>query len=134
MYNGVGLRTVRGTATNGYVQKSMAYIPKRTPLEYNKELEKALAKPSLASRKPTQVQYFQSLSSVCATFWIVYSAIQRYCDDSNSIWQEILEHQSKRQIELELMKFRDTMEERGYSDDVIETKVAEVRKKLKKQV
>jgi hypothetical protein len=56
MYNGVGLRTVRGTATNGYVQKSMAYIPKRTPLEYNKELEKALAKPSLASRKPNQVK------------------------------------------------------------------------------
>ncbi len=26
MYNGIGLRTVRGTATNGYVQKSMAYV------------------------------------------------------------------------------------------------------------
>ena len=48
--------------------------------------------------------------------------------------QEILEHQSKRQIELELMRFRETMEERGYSDDVIETKVAEVRKKLTNQV
>ena len=54
MYNGVGLRTVRGTATNGYVQKSLAFIPKKTQIEYNKELEKALAKPSLASRKPNQ--------------------------------------------------------------------------------
>ncbi len=53
---------------------------------------------------------------------------------SDNLSQEILEHQSKRQIELELMKFRETMEERGYSDDVIETKVAEVRKKLTNQV
>ena len=65
MYNGVGLRTVRGTATNGYVQKSMAYIPKRTPLEYNKELEKALAKPSLADRKPNQVKLFDGCSCMC---------------------------------------------------------------------
>ena len=57
MYNGVGLRTVRGTATNGYVQKSLAFIPKKTQIEYNKELEKALAKPSLASRKPNQVVF-----------------------------------------------------------------------------
>jgi hypothetical protein len=55
MYNGVGLRTVRGTATNGYVQKSLAFIPKKSQIEYNKELEKALAKPSPASRKPNQV-------------------------------------------------------------------------------
>lgn len=26
MYNGIGLRTVRGTATNGYVQKNMSYV------------------------------------------------------------------------------------------------------------
>ncbi len=51
-----------------------------------------------------------------------------------NLLQEILEHQSKRQIELELMKFRETMEERGYSEDVIETKVEEVRKKLTNQV
>jgi hypothetical protein len=58
---------------------------------------------------------------------------QIYSNSTNNT-QEILEHQSKRQIELELMKFRETMEERGYSDDVIETKVAEVRKKLTNQV
>jgi len=26
MYNGVGLTTVRGTATNGYVQRNMAFM------------------------------------------------------------------------------------------------------------
>lgn len=26
MYNGIGLRTVRGTATNGYVQKNLSYV------------------------------------------------------------------------------------------------------------
>ena len=49
MYNGVGLQSVRGTATNGYVQRNLAHVKPRTKVDYNKELEKALAKPSLGS-------------------------------------------------------------------------------------
>jgi hypothetical protein len=47
MYNGVGLTSVRGTATNGYVQRNLAHSKPKTKVDYQKELEKALAKPSL---------------------------------------------------------------------------------------
>jgi hypothetical protein len=47
MYNGVGLTSVRGTATNGYVQRNLAHSKPKTKVDYNKEMEKAMAKPSL---------------------------------------------------------------------------------------
>jgi hypothetical protein len=47
MYNGVGLTSVRGSATNGYVQKNLAHQRPKTKVDYNKEMEKAMAKPSL---------------------------------------------------------------------------------------
>ena len=47
MYNGVGLTSVRGTATNGYVQRNLAHSRPKTKVDYNKEMEKAMAKPSL---------------------------------------------------------------------------------------
>ena len=54
MYNGIGLRTARGTGTNGYVQKNLSFIkPKQQnksgTTAYSKELEikaKAPKKPS----------------------------------------------------------------------------------------
>ena len=49
MYNGVGLATVRGTATNGYVQKNLAHRPAKTKVDYNREMEKAMQKPSLGA-------------------------------------------------------------------------------------
>jgi hypothetical protein len=47
MYNGVGLTSVRGSATNGYVQRNLAHQKPKTKIDYNKEMEKAMAKPSL---------------------------------------------------------------------------------------
>jgi serine/arginine repetitive matrix protein 2 len=41
MYNGVGVRTARGTGTNGYVQKNFASLPsskQKTHYEKQKEL------------------------------------------------------------------------------------------------
>ena len=49
MYNGVGLTSVRGSATNGYVQRNLAHQKPKTKIDYNKEMEKAMAKPSLGS-------------------------------------------------------------------------------------
>jgi len=43
---------------------------------------------------------------------------------------EILEHERKRQIELKILQFREAMEERNYSEEEIEAKVAEIRKQL----
>jgi hypothetical protein len=36
MYNGIGLRTTRGTGTNGYVQKNLSFIK---PKQQNKSSE-----------------------------------------------------------------------------------------------
>ena len=101
MYNGVGLSTVRGSATNGYVQRNLAHVQGKTRVDYQKELEKGMAKPSLASKEPS--------------------------------W-EILEHQRKRQTEVKIMEFRIALEDKGVSEDVIEERVAEVRRKLESEV
>eukprot|EP00960_Hanusia_phi_P019359 571640-Hanusia_phi.AAC.4 len=101
MYNGVGLSTVRGSATNGYVQRNLAHVQGKTRVDYQKELEKGMAKPSLASKEPS--------------------------------W-EILEHQRKRQTEVKIMEFRIALEDKGVSEEVIEERVAEVRRKLESEV
>eukprot|EP00286_Rhodomonas_abbreviata_P005052 CAMPEP_0181324380 /NCGR_PEP_ID=MMETSP1101-20121128/20327_1 /TAXON_ID=46948 /ORGANISM="Rhodomonas abbreviata, Strain Caron Lab Isolate" /LENGTH=209 /DNA_ID=CAMNT_0023432549 /DNA_START=81 /DNA_END=707 /DNA_ORIENTATION=- len=100
MYNGVGLRTVRGTATNGYVQKNMAFRPQATQIDYAKAGEAASQKSSIANREPNK---------------------------------EIMDHQNKRKMELKLMEFRLAMEDRGFDEDEIEEKLAEVRKKLENE-
>ena len=38
MYNGIGLTTARGSGTNGYVQRNLAFVrdkPNRKPINYN---------------------------------------------------------------------------------------------------
>ncbi len=51
MYNGIGLRTTRGSGTNGYVQKNLSFIkPKRQNNSEYKYDEEATAAPS---RKPS---------------------------------------------------------------------------------
>ena len=47
MYNGVGLTSVRGTATNGYVQRNLAHARPKDNVDYAQEAEKNYAKPSL---------------------------------------------------------------------------------------
>ena len=47
MYNGVGLTSVRGTATNGYVQRNLAHSRPKVNVDYAQEAEKNYAKPSL---------------------------------------------------------------------------------------
>lgn len=38
MYNGIGLQTARGSGTNGYVQKNMAFMrTRKEKVEYNSE-------------------------------------------------------------------------------------------------
>ena len=40
MYNGIGLNTVRGSGTNGYVQKNLSFVRnKKDRIEYKTEEE-----------------------------------------------------------------------------------------------
>jgi len=95
MYNGIGLASVRGSATNGYVQRNLSFV-RRDRVRANQE-----------------------------------SAIDAYLPPApKRANPEILEHERKRQIELKILQFREAMEERNYSEDEIEAKVAEIRKQL----
>jgi serine/arginine repetitive matrix protein 2 len=49
MYNGIGLQTARGSGTNGFVQRNMAFIKgkKEKPMEYNSEGDLARLERSL---------------------------------------------------------------------------------------
>jgi serine/arginine repetitive matrix protein 2 len=44
--------------------------------------------------------------------------------------KEILDHNKKRKIEVRCMELREKMEEQGYSDDEIESKVQDLRESL----
>lgn len=52
MYNGIGLRTARGTGTNGYVQKNLSFI--KPKLQHNNTGSTLSAHDEQAKAKPTK--------------------------------------------------------------------------------
>jgi serine/arginine repetitive matrix protein 2 len=97
MYNGIGLRTVRGSGTNGYVQKNRSHVPaamRRKAAEINRGDDMRMEFAGPGSRDPNN---------------------------------EIMEHNRKRQIELECFELQTKMEDQGYPDDEVQRKVAQVR-------
>jgi hypothetical protein len=102
MYNGIGLQTARGSATNGYAQSNTFFIkPRSTTSGEGPGGPHRPLRPDAAGavgggmRKPNK---------------------------------EILEHDRKRQVELKLLVLRDALEEHGYTEDEIEERIAEARK------
>lgn len=84
MYNGIGLRTARGTGTNGYVQKNLSFIkPKDPNYKFNatgstisaREAEEL--KPIKAGKKPKD---------------------------------EVLLHNNRRRVENDLLEYRESLE------------------------
>lgn len=77
MYNNIGLSTVRGTGTSGYVQKSAAALPRhRKPMSWEASLE---YEEKIKQRKPTQL----------------------VAD------KDILDHERKKKIEVALLEWAD---------------------------
>ena len=102
MYNGIGLASVRGSGTNGYVQTNKAFVRAanvRTAVGINNNSTKGHADDFNLPK-------------------------QRQANE------EILEHQRKRKIEVKVLELREAMEERGYSESDIEQKCSEVRAQL----
>lgn len=55
MYNGIGLQTVRGSGTNGYVQRNMGHVRhQRKRVNYQKEMD------MLQAPKPKKVHTLRS--------------------------------------------------------------------------
>ncbi|KAG8187667.1 hypothetical protein JTE90_005519 [Oedothorax gibbosus] len=97
MYNGIGLVTPRGSGTNGYVQRNMAFVQKSKEKVSYKTEEDIKRLDAMSNRKPNQ---------------------------------GILAHERKRTIELKCLEMQELMEDEGYPEDEIETKVAMFRQML----
>ena len=84
MYNGIGLRTARGTGTNGYVQKNLSFIKPKTNANKNFKAtgssvydDQATAK---LSKKPSE---------------------------------EVLLHNNRRKVENELLEYREELQSKN---------------------
>jgi len=92
-YNGIGLSTVRGSATSGHVIRNLSYIPPRK--------NKHDAHSKFKTTPPKQAN------------------------------AELLEHERKRKVELEVLEFRENLEEQeGVSEENIEEQCNVLRIKL----
>lgn len=83
MYNGIGLRTARGTGTNGYVQKNLSFIkPKQQNGKFNSNTGSTLsAYDEEGKAKPTKKPN-----------------------------EEVLLHNNRRKVENELLEYREELE------------------------
>ncbi|KAL1521368.1 hypothetical protein AB1Y20_021034 [Prymnesium parvum] len=96
MYNGIGLATVRGSGTNGYVQKNMSHVSRVRTAE-----RKDIGVPvDFAMKEPRAPN------------------------------MEIVEHNRKREVELQVLRLRETLEDEGLEPQTIERKVSALRADL----
>jgi len=93
-YNGVGLKTPRGSGTNGYVQRSLAHIKRKPQTPYSRD---DFEKPQTKQRKANP---------------------------------EIIEHDRKREIEVQCLELQDKLEEQGLDEEEVERRVGQLRKEL----
>lgn len=100
MYNGIGLRTVRGSATSGHVTANRAHVRASSV--------RAVVSGNTGAN---QQDWGSAPKQVKAN-------------------AEILEHKRKREIEAKLFELTEEMEEQGYSQSEIDDRVGAARKKL----
>ncbi|RLN92682.1 hypothetical protein BBJ28_00021944 [Nothophytophthora sp. Chile5] len=105
MYNGIGLRTVRGSGTNGYVQRNLSYVN--------------------ASRTRQTLARNQRGGGGSGDFNGRGGGKNRPPPNP-----EILLHEQKRQVELRLLEMSVEMEDRGCDADEIQDKVKRERERL----
>ncbi|KAL6449582.1 CWC21 Pre-mRNA-splicing factor CWC21 [Candida maltosa Xu316] len=104
-YNGIGLQSVRGSATSGHVQKSLS---SKVSKPGQHESRKAQIKQSSRQQQLEKVEKNRELAK-----------------------KELLNDREKlRKIEVKCMDLRDDLEDQGLDDDEVEKKVKELRDKL----
>ncbi|GMF54057.1 unnamed protein product [[Candida] boidinii] len=124
-YNGIGLKSARGSGTNGYVQRNLSNIKEKydTDGAQNKQYQRRKQLKSYSDKK--------------------YDKNDKLIRSSNSLKLELYDHQMKRELELKVMEYRDKLEdefEEEGSDDtedtdlIIEKLVKEYREKLIKDM
>jgi serine/arginine repetitive matrix protein 2 len=104
MYNGIGLSTVRGSATSGHVQKNMSYI------------------------KP---EFFRNKLDANQGGGRFGEARTGKDGATYKVNKDVIEHNKKHAIEAKVYEFEDSLrEEGGLTEEQIEEKVAAFRKRL----
>ncbi|CDK27181.1 unnamed protein product [Kuraishia capsulata CBS 1993] len=110
-YNGIGLKTARGTGTNGYVQRNLAS----------------------AKRQEGQANgQFARRELISGTNNKNYVRTQKQLSLGKDV--EISEHESKRAIEVRCMDLREELEDGGLDDETIDLRVDEFRERLMKRL
>ena len=102
MYNGIGLKTARGSGTNGYVTTNRSSVSNP---DYVRERNRHLA--------PRSVRTMDA---------------RAMAPDPG-----VLDHQRKRQIEVQLCEMRDRLEDQGVPDAEIDRRVARARESLRER-
>lgn len=107
--NSIGLQTARGSGTSGHVQKNVAAESKQHNKHYKGHVRKRNLEQQERERR-TQKE------------------VKRKAIEESR--QEIIQHEQKRRREIECMHYRETLEDEGLDEDIIEQKVDAYRRKL----
>ena len=109
MYNGIGLRTVRGSGTNGYVQTNRAHVDARRRRQQQQRVRHAESD----VRRPGD------------------KLLDDYSNPrSRRVDPRIAEHELKRRVELRVYEVQAEMEDQGYAEADIEERTGALRKQL----
>lgn len=104
-YNGIGLKTARGSGTSGHIQNNLASIS--DDVKYEEFMK--------SKKRSAEVTDKDDLKD-------------EFVNENKKI---LLDHNAKRQMELKCMELRFKLEEAGLDDDEIEEKVNDLRKELR---
>ena len=104
-YNGVGLLTPRGSGTNGYVQRNLSYVRARAAFMSPAQVfsDDGMSKP--VNKKPNKCVLFRFVSLALSAPKVLGS--------SSMMLREILEHDRRRQVEVQLLIYQEELEKRG---------------------
>ena len=102
----VGLTTPRGSGTSGYVQRNLSALKPKSKWQQN---DRMAPYPSNADD------------------------LDRIRHRPRQPDQEILEHERKREVEIQVLELRDRLEEDGVGEEEVDEKCEELRAKLNKE-
>ncbi|QLG71783.1 hypothetical protein HG535_0C01320 [Zygotorulaspora mrakii] len=112
-YNGIGLKSAKGSATSGHIQKSLADNDSTKNKNYHarqraKDKLKNVGKGKLADNDSEPIKRYVPLEAR----------------------RKIIKHLSKREIEVQVSELRDTLEDSNEDHQVIEKRCEELRTEL----
>ena len=57
MYNGIGLKTARGSGTNGFVQRNLSYVSPVRLLEFSKRRDNEIVEPKIQKQDTSILEH-----------------------------------------------------------------------------